>query len=403
MLKLKLEITDPNVLNMEWLNPRNKPLNRGKMCLWHKKYALGDTEVIKGLSPREFLRTMLQAAGEVVKIGLGMSELEDKVKEHYHFLPIYGLDHSTFVISSKPFDNTWDSGRLGFIYQKKSLTSYTEEEMNEFFEKEIEEYNTYIQGIGFSVILSFYNDDKKIKDIFSDTFLGFPEWYTIDALINSAYIKAFKDDFNKNKTSWLPPLTKWARLKTKEEMRGSFELKSAAEDIKEISKAEPECESADSEELDRFTFKKHCLYCGKTITGLSHNLAGIVAWQKQPCPFCNDKGFLNPLATTAEFSFKRPKASKDEAETVPVVRNGKVMAEAKKVMQCNKCKREELVFFDTMENAEVWLGLPCPFCKDGEFQSLDTPERVSSKDILSDTSYISIWEKPPRLVMEVKE
>ena len=79
---------------------------------------------------------------------------------------------------------------------------------------EVERYNYYLQNIAFYAETTIYNEqDRELMCLRSNTFLGFPEFYRLSDIIGTSHIHAFEEDFDKNKTSWLPPITKWAELR----------------------------------------------------------------------------------------------------------------------------------------------------------------------------------------------
>lgn len=100
--------------------------NFGTIVTWHRRYTLGDKQPKE--SPQEFLDNL---------------EPEDLI------IPIYMLDHSDITISTLPFGDPFDSGRLGYIYATTdSFREFkvTRAEGVKILEAEVETYNYYIQG-----------------------------------------------------------------------------------------------------------------------------------------------------------------------------------------------------------------------------------------------------------------
>ena len=230
MLRLKLDI-----MNDEAYNPRTEePDNIGTLCLWHNRYKLGD-DVKHGLSPREYLMGLIPENVFYGPKDMKLEQMEDIVKMHYLFLPVYGYDHGGMSVSTKPYGDIWDSGRLGFIYCEKDKSEPSDDKSRlDRLRIEVERYNLYLQDIAFCATTEIYDGDKLLMDVRSGTLLGFPEMYTLYDLMPLSHIHAFDEDFDKNKTSWLPPMTKWAKLKDYKKI-ARCELEEAAKDIEEIN------------------------------------------------------------------------------------------------------------------------------------------------------------------------
>ena len=125
--------------------------NLGVMICFHRRYNLGDKSVIKinfedfdGWDAlEEYLATTLEASV---------------------ILPLYLMDHSGISISTKSFNDAWDSGQVGFIYVtkkgilqefgKKILTLSLKDKAKEILEQEVKTYNQFLTGevYGFQVI-----------------------------------------------------------------------------------------------------------------------------------------------------------------------------------------------------------------------------------------------------------
>lgn len=133
-------------------NPRDDlPRGHGSViACYHKRYNLGDV----------FERLSMEQTVALVKERGTVS------------LPIYGMDHGSFVVSTKPFRGThaaWDSGRLGVIYMTrdvwqqlygwKNLTKKREEQIRERLQAEFDEWACYVHGDTYLVELWEEHDD----------------------------------------------------------------------------------------------------------------------------------------------------------------------------------------------------------------------------------------------------
>ena len=138
-------------------NPREWD-NLTKMVFFHKRYTLGDKHNYK--SPDDFLKTLQLIKNKII------------------IAPVYFYNHSGFALNILPFADSWDSGRIGWIYIKKSvlkkefgITKETEmqKKAEEIFKAELEEYEQYINGEVYLLIIR----DKNTGDIeFSNTYWG---------------------------------------------------------------------------------------------------------------------------------------------------------------------------------------------------------------------------------------
>ena len=79
-------------------------------------------------------------------------EMEKDIMDNYDghtILPIYMYEHSGVTVSSKPFGDRFDSGRLGLIYcTKKDVAKecIDDENVEAALQGEIETYNQYLMG-----------------------------------------------------------------------------------------------------------------------------------------------------------------------------------------------------------------------------------------------------------------
>lgn len=132
--------------DLDPIDPRGHD-HLGKMICFHKRYNLGDKhDTKKPESWRKLEERLLKKSEEVI--------IHD----------LYLLDHSGLSMSTSPYQSSWDSGKVGFIYTTKEriLKRYQADEItDELLEKarrvlkaEVEEYNQYLRGdvYGFEII-----------------------------------------------------------------------------------------------------------------------------------------------------------------------------------------------------------------------------------------------------------
>jgi len=85
-------------------------------------------------------------------------------------LPIYALIHSGTTISTKPFNDPWDSGQAGFIYTTrerilkqhpgaKVVTKKLKDDAARTLEGEIEYLDIYLRGDGYGYVIDPVDDD----------------------------------------------------------------------------------------------------------------------------------------------------------------------------------------------------------------------------------------------------
>lgn len=119
--------------------------NFGTMACWHNRYNFGDVQ--PKISPVEWLRQNAPH-GSIV-------------------LSLYLLDHSGISMSTKPFSDPWDSGRVGLIVctpdkirehcQVKRISKQVRAKVTNYLEQEVDIYNKYLNNecYGFQIT----NDD----------------------------------------------------------------------------------------------------------------------------------------------------------------------------------------------------------------------------------------------------
>lgn len=121
------------------LNPRTDCDHLGIMLCWHRRYSLGDGHPYD--TPQDF-------------------EESAAAKDMFVCLPVYLLDHSGLYVSVNDFNDSWDSGQLGFIYCTKqdaqkwfNNTDVTEDEIKKELTAEVEEYNDYLNGAWYGFLI----------------------------------------------------------------------------------------------------------------------------------------------------------------------------------------------------------------------------------------------------------
>ncbi len=136
-------------------NPRIFNSNLGRMVCWHRRYNLGDIKDFK--TPFEF-----QVYTETHK------------NDIYAILNVYLYDHSGLAISTRDFKDPWDSGQIGYIYCRTDdvigagfnpETDY--EKVKEILEKEVQEYDNYLQGTNEYYYFCLRDEDFNIIDSIS--------------------------------------------------------------------------------------------------------------------------------------------------------------------------------------------------------------------------------------------
>ena len=121
------------------LNPRTDCDHLGTMLCWHRRYSLGDSHLYD--TPQDFAESAA-------------------AKDMFVCLPVYLLDHSGLYVSVNDFNDSWDSGQLGFIYCTKqdaqkwfNNTDVTEDEIKKELTAEVEEYNDYLNGAWYGFLI----------------------------------------------------------------------------------------------------------------------------------------------------------------------------------------------------------------------------------------------------------
>lgn len=150
----RLKIIQDNIAE----SPRTSMDNLGTMVCWHRRGNYGDEH--NYYDKDDF---WLKLANELGYDESESGDYEEDVERHKKeahkravILPIYMLDHSGVTISTTPFNDRWDSGKLGFIFvslkdlRQEYGDNKTEEELRELGKKmlqaEVEIYDQYLRG-----------------------------------------------------------------------------------------------------------------------------------------------------------------------------------------------------------------------------------------------------------------
>jgi len=119
--------------------------NLTKMCFFHKRYDLGDIKLQK----KDFE---------------SWDEVKEYLKKEYKakmIKKVYFYEHGSIGISLDnshyPFNCRWDSGTLGFVFIDKETwerEKLTEEKAERIIRREIEDYDHWLSGEVYLVIVS---------------------------------------------------------------------------------------------------------------------------------------------------------------------------------------------------------------------------------------------------------
>jgi hypothetical protein len=117
-------------------DPRSWYDHIGKMVCMHKRYKLGDEQ----LNENDF--DCWEQVGNYLT-----EERDAKV-----ILPLYLYDHSGITMSTRSFNDRWDSGMVGFIYVDRATCvkefgeKFDVAKIEQELREEIEEYDDYLTG-----------------------------------------------------------------------------------------------------------------------------------------------------------------------------------------------------------------------------------------------------------------
>jgi len=159
-------------------SPRTAMDNLGTMVCFHNRYDLGDKHDYRS-SDYSGWEEMLKAI--------------DKREDACIILPLFLLDHSGITMSTKDFNDRWDSGQVGFIfvskkkvreeYSVKRITKALAEKICTYLEGEVETYDQFLTGdvYGYQIWKLGKKSGKEKKEI--DSCWGF---YGEDACMKEA-------------------------------------------------------------------------------------------------------------------------------------------------------------------------------------------------------------------------
>ena len=91
------------------------------------------------------------------------------VLERYVILPLYLYDHSGITMSASAFSCPWDSGQVGYIYQRLT-PEVTREDLVKYLVSEVEEYDSYLTGDcwWFALESQKYQEDEEGDELTSE-------------------------------------------------------------------------------------------------------------------------------------------------------------------------------------------------------------------------------------------
>ena len=140
MLKIKKNDKVKVIQDSDPSSPREDD-NLGTMVCFHNRYDLGDKH--------DYSHKDYDGWKEMLK---GIDKREDACI----ILPLFLLDHSGITMSTKDFNDRWDSGQVGYIfvskkkvreeYSVKRITKAIAEKACSVLEAEVETYDQYLRG-----------------------------------------------------------------------------------------------------------------------------------------------------------------------------------------------------------------------------------------------------------------
>lgn len=167
-------------------DPRTEWDHLGTMVCFHRSYRLGDKHVYKDLEDavtaiaRELNKNYAEWVGytrypDEKQVEQGQALIDKRCV----VLPLYLYDHSGITMRTSSLGCRWDSGRVGFIYMTHKTmrenwpeATHTHEQAvanaEACLEAEVKEYDQYLTGDVWSVIIEDANGD--VLDAFSGFF-----------------------------------------------------------------------------------------------------------------------------------------------------------------------------------------------------------------------------------------
>lgn len=150
------------------INPREDfDINIGTIVYKHSKYVLGDLPIDDAI---DFLEDMLGLKHRGVYNNERLSDLEKLFMREFIVHRVYLYDHSGIAISTEPFQCTFDSGQIGWIYTTKEkarktlgvkrLTQKNRRGIKKMLNFEIEKYGNFLSGNFYGVIVQHEDGDE---------------------------------------------------------------------------------------------------------------------------------------------------------------------------------------------------------------------------------------------------
>lgn len=143
-----------NVDSSYYPNPRDDD-NLGKMICFHRRYKLGDKH--------DFQLTS--------QFDMWVENNQNKIAS---ILPLYLYDHSGLTISTTPFHDPWDSGKIGYIYclnedvKKEGLDPEEDlDKINELLLSEVKDYDDWLQGTNPYYYFTIRDENDNVVDTVS--------------------------------------------------------------------------------------------------------------------------------------------------------------------------------------------------------------------------------------------
>ena len=122
-----------------------------KMVCFHRRYTLGDKHDFS--EPQEFIDWLNKNESEIALV-----------------MPLYLFDHSGITISTTPFNDRWDSMRLGYVYVTKEAfdkaigdgwkrSDGTEVTPESLIDGEVKTYDQYLRGDVYGFTATYIKHD----------------------------------------------------------------------------------------------------------------------------------------------------------------------------------------------------------------------------------------------------
>jgi hypothetical protein len=121
--------------------------NMGTMACSHDGYNLGDDQYS---DPDEVLQNMADDVEAEWNLDMTDDEIMEAIEKVAYVLPLYLYDHSGITMSTTPFNCSWDSGQVGYIYTSKANAednAVTDENVAyDNMRAEVATYDQYLTG-----------------------------------------------------------------------------------------------------------------------------------------------------------------------------------------------------------------------------------------------------------------